>query len=206
MTSRPIPDRTAGTRGLDQRLAFSGPAVQRHPALPENGRPRAARHGPARPNGEARVQLRLVRLSDSVVVLATLLAAFVAANIGRMPNGLPEFLALRVTVKNLVMLALFIVAWRLVGRLTGLYEWRGIRNRGSEIARVVLRLDQVGREILRVARHAQARDDRTRGVQGVQRRALRAGAHCTIRRIPASALARTNSSASWLGTRTPVSR
>ena len=84
------------------------------------------------------MQLRLVRLSDSIVVLTTLLAAFLAANIGRMPHGLADFLAYRVTVKNLVMLALFIVVWRILGRLTGLYDWRVIRNRGSEIARVVL--------------------------------------------------------------------
>ncbi len=127
------PNRSASTEAsTGLRPAALGPLRVPH----TNGR--HSRPVPSRPNREARVQLRLVRLSDSVAVLTTLLAAFLAANIGRMPNGLADFLAYRVTVKNLVMLALFIVVWRILGRLTGLYDWRAIRNRGSEIARVVL--------------------------------------------------------------------
>jgi exopolysaccharide biosynthesis polyprenyl glycosylphosphotransferase len=80
----------------------------------------------------------LVRVSDTVVVVSVLLAAFLTTNIGRMPEGAAEFLALRVTVKNLVMLALFAVAWRLLCRATGLYKWEWIRKRRSESARVVL--------------------------------------------------------------------
>jgi exopolysaccharide biosynthesis polyprenyl glycosylphosphotransferase len=90
------------------------------------------------PTSEARLQLRLVRLSDTLVIVSLLLAAFLATNIGRMPEGVAEFLALRVTVKNLVMLALFTVAWRLLCRTTGLYDWESIRKRRSESARVAL--------------------------------------------------------------------
>ena len=68
------------------------------------------------------------------------------------------------------------------------------------------RLDQVCGEVLAVARHAEPRDDRSRRADRLQRGPLRAGRHRTMRSIPASALPRTNSSASWVGTRTPVSR
>jgi exopolysaccharide biosynthesis polyprenyl glycosylphosphotransferase len=77
-------------------------------------------------------------MSDTVVVISVLLAAFLTANIGQMPEGAAEFLALRVTVKNLVMLALFAVAWRLLCRTTGLYDWQSIRRRRSESARVIV--------------------------------------------------------------------
>ena len=136
MTSGARPDRSAGTEASTSPTGLRSAPLNGLRLPHTNGR--LSRPAPSRPNGEARVQLRLVRLSDSIVVLAALLAAFLAANIGRMPNGLADFLAMRVTVKNLVMLALFIVAWRVLCRLTGLYDWRVIRNRGSEIARVVL--------------------------------------------------------------------
>jgi exopolysaccharide biosynthesis polyprenyl glycosylphosphotransferase len=87
---------------------------------------------------EVRLQLQLMVLSDTVVVVGVLLAVFIVSNAGRMPEGLAEFLALRVTVRNLVLLALFAAAWPLLCRLTGLYHWQSIRRRRSESARVIL--------------------------------------------------------------------
>ena len=137
MTSRPGPDQSAATEastsGSSVRSAALGPLLPRvH--TPSEGAARAR----SRPTAEARVQLRLVRISDTAAVLSTLLAAFVMANVGRMPYGLTEFLALRVTMKNLVMVALFAVAWRLLSQLTGLYDWHAIRTRRSETPRVVV--------------------------------------------------------------------
>src|SRR4051794_5094055 len=58
--------------------------------------------------------VRLARFSDMVVALAALIAAFVLTNVGRMPQGFTDFLALRLTVKNLVLLLAFAVFWRVI--------------------------------------------------------------------------------------------
>jgi exopolysaccharide biosynthesis polyprenyl glycosylphosphotransferase len=103
---------------------------------PPDGFPRRSQRRRVTP--EVRLRLRLVRISDTVVVISTLLAAFLATNIGRMPEGLAGFLALRITVKNLGMLLLFAVAWRVLCRSTGLYDWESIRRRREESVRVVV--------------------------------------------------------------------
>ena len=61
------------------------------------------------------MQLRLVRLSDSRWSCSRRCWRRSSwPTSGGCRSGLTEFLALRVTVKNLVMLALFIVAWRVL--------------------------------------------------------------------------------------------
>jgi len=77
-------------------------------------------------------------LSDTAVVVAILVGAFLLTNAGRMPGGLREFLAMRVTVKNLVLLGLFAGAWPILCRVTWLYDWRSMRKRSAEPARVLL--------------------------------------------------------------------
>ena len=77
--------------------SIPGPATRWRPRVSGVGAPARGQAGP-----EVRLQLRMVRLSDAVVVVAVLLMVFVVTNIGRMPDGFAEFLALRVTVKNLV--------------------------------------------------------------------------------------------------------
>jgi exopolysaccharide biosynthesis polyprenyl glycosylphosphotransferase len=84
------------------------------------------------------LRIKLARLTDALVVVAVLVAVFVATNLGRMPEGFAGFLAMRVTVKNLVMLALFALAWRVLTWATGLYDWRLVRKRGEESVRVIL--------------------------------------------------------------------
>ncbi len=56
---------------------------------------------------------RVHAVVNGAVALAVLLAVFVAANWGRMPDGLGGFLAIRITVKNLIVAGVFLLgfAW-----------------------------------------------------------------------------------------------
>jgi exopolysaccharide biosynthesis polyprenyl glycosylphosphotransferase len=82
--------------------------------------------------------VRLARLSDSAVALATLIIAFLVTNVGRMPHGIQDFLALRMTVKNLLLLLAFAAAWRAICGVSGLYRWNLVRRRRDEATRVLL--------------------------------------------------------------------
>jgi exopolysaccharide biosynthesis polyprenyl glycosylphosphotransferase len=85
-----------------------------------------------------KLQVKLFRASDTIVVVGVLLLAFIAVNLGDMPGGMRDFLELRLTVKNLLLLIAFAAAWRLVCHLTRLYDWKEIRTRRREAVRVVL--------------------------------------------------------------------
>lgn len=87
---------------------------------------------------DVKLQLRLVRLSDTAVVLSVLVAVFIVTNIGKMPEGPAEFLALRITLKNVIFLVVFALSWRLLCLTTGLYHWESIKRRRSESLRVIL--------------------------------------------------------------------
>src|SRR5512133_2917330 len=82
--------------------------------------------------------VRLARLSDTVIALATLITAFLVTNVGRMPHGLQDFLALRLTVKNLLLLVGFAVAWRGICTVSGLYRWNLVQRRRNEAIRVLV--------------------------------------------------------------------
>jgi len=101
-------------------------------------RPRRTPYDEETQAADIRVQLKLMTLSDTTVVVGVLLGMFLLTNARRMPDGLAEFLAIRVTVKNLALLLVFAGAWPLLCRLTGLYEWRVVRRRSAEIRRVIL--------------------------------------------------------------------
>jgi exopolysaccharide biosynthesis polyprenyl glycosylphosphotransferase len=81
--------------------------------------------------------VRLARLSDMIIALATLITAFLVTNVGRMPHGLQDFLALRLTVKNLLLLMGFAVVWRGICGVSGLYRWNLVRRRRDEAMRVL---------------------------------------------------------------------
>ena len=93
---------------------------------PESRRPREA------------LFLRWARRSDTTIAVVMLISAFLATNLGRMPWGFHEFLAMRLTVKNLLLLIGFAAIWRLVCTLVGLYTWPRIRLRRREAARILL--------------------------------------------------------------------
>jgi exopolysaccharide biosynthesis polyprenyl glycosylphosphotransferase len=84
------------------------------------------------------LRIKLIRVSDTFVVLSVLLGVFLLTNVGRMPDGFRGFLALRVTVKNVVFLVVFVLAWRVLARLTRIYVWQIVRERAAERKRVAL--------------------------------------------------------------------
>jgi exopolysaccharide biosynthesis polyprenyl glycosylphosphotransferase len=82
--------------------------------------------------------LRWARLSDMTVGIVVLIGAFLITNVGRMPGGFRDFLAVRITVKNLLLLIAFAGIWRLVCTLAGLYRWERVRIRRREAVHVLL--------------------------------------------------------------------
>ena len=87
--------------------------------------------------------LSLARVSDTVMAIVMLLAAFLLANLQRMPHGLDDFLGMRITLKNLMLLGGFALVWRMACAGAGLYDWQRIRNRGTE-TRIVLAACTIG--------------------------------------------------------------
>ena len=75
-----------------------------------------------RPPGRAIPAVTLVASIDVLIVLATLGAVVVGGNLDRMPSGLDEFLAIRVTLKNIVLVAFLTVGAPLTFHLLGLYD------------------------------------------------------------------------------------
>jgi exopolysaccharide biosynthesis polyprenyl glycosylphosphotransferase len=104
-------------------------------------RSNGARHPQGWTNSEqpdAALFIRFVRVSDLIVALAVLIGSFLVTNLGRMPQGFTEFLAMRLTVKSLLLLVGFAAAWRAICTVTGLYRWNLIRRRRDEAVRVLL--------------------------------------------------------------------
>lgn len=80
---------------------------------------------------------RLSRDVDTAAGAAVLLAAFLATNLERMPQGLDGFLAARLTIKNVLFVLAFGVIWRLVCIGTGLYDRRAALTPEEETRRVL---------------------------------------------------------------------
>ena len=81
---------------------------------------------------------RLVATIDVLVVLATFLGVIVGVNVARMPDGFDEFLAIRISLKNVLLLAGMILAIRTVFRWAGLYDAIRVRRRADEVRRIFL--------------------------------------------------------------------
>jgi exopolysaccharide biosynthesis polyprenyl glycosylphosphotransferase len=90
----------------------------------------------ARPPKE-HVLSEVYRIADSAMVLVVLLLGFVVSNLGQTPQGLSDFLAVRVTVKNVLLIVAFLAVWRLAAGWFGLYD-AVRRTRRSENTRVLL--------------------------------------------------------------------
>lgn len=71
------------------------------------------------------------------MAVAVLLAGFVASNLHRLPVGLQEFLELRLTLKNLILVLGFAVVWRLLCTVAGLYDPRVLEGPSAERRRIV---------------------------------------------------------------------
>jgi exopolysaccharide biosynthesis polyprenyl glycosylphosphotransferase len=64
--------------------------------------------------------IRVYAFVNAAVVLLVLLGAFIGFNWRRMPGGFGEFLAIRVTLENLFLTALFLLSWAMAFRAFGL--------------------------------------------------------------------------------------
>ena len=89
---------------------------------------RAARHAIDRTN----------QLFDGACVLGVMLVTFAVVNIGRMPGGLDEFLAVRITVRNLASGVLLVAVWHACFALCGLHGAATRRPAAAWVPRVVL--------------------------------------------------------------------
>ena len=67
---------------------------------------------------------RASQISDVLCAIVSVLAAFLITNINSMPANVTGFLALRVSVKNLLLTTVFAILWACVFRAFGLYEKR----------------------------------------------------------------------------------
>jgi exopolysaccharide biosynthesis polyprenyl glycosylphosphotransferase len=77
--------------------------------------------------------VRVTWIFDSAFALVVMLVTFTAVNTGRMPRGLQEFLAVRLTVRNVALLLAFILIWRSCFALCGLYR-ANMRSTTSSVA------------------------------------------------------------------------
>ena len=123
------------------------PAINRENGRPgENGRssppvasPQGYRASPApgsQPLPEKRF-FRIARDADTAIGVAALIGGFLAATSDHMPAGLEGFLEMRLTVKNLLLVLGYTLAWRMICVLCGLYDERRTRDRRVEALRVL---------------------------------------------------------------------
>lgn len=80
----------------------------------------------------------IYRGGDVVVALGALVGALVLRNLHRMPIGLHDFLSVRLSIKNILLGALFLGGWRLVCAACGLYEFQPRPSWPAERARILL--------------------------------------------------------------------
>jgi exopolysaccharide biosynthesis polyprenyl glycosylphosphotransferase len=77
----------------------------------------------------------LQMIADTALATTILVAIVIGTNVDRMPAGLAEFLSLRVSVKNVLLLTLFTCAWPFLLTCCGVYERR--RSAESEVWRLI---------------------------------------------------------------------
>ncbi|MGH7498268.1 MAG: sugar transferase [Gemmatimonadales bacterium] len=69
--------------------------------------------------------------------MALLLGVFLATNLAKPGARFDDFLAIRVTVKNLLFVVGFAVCWRIACGMFEVYVWQRVRERRQEIVRVL---------------------------------------------------------------------
>ncbi len=84
----------------------------------------------------ATVPVQVWATLDTVVALGVLVAALVLPNVGVLAGGIEAFLALRITVKNLLLLIGFVMAWPLLFHACGLYGNRAKYTWNEEVVQV----------------------------------------------------------------------
>jgi exopolysaccharide biosynthesis polyprenyl glycosylphosphotransferase len=74
---------------------------------------------------------------DSLAAVVAILSVLVTVNLSNIAGSVQDFLAVRITVKNILLLILLATTWPVIFQLFGLYEVRKVRRFGSEVARLV---------------------------------------------------------------------
>jgi exopolysaccharide biosynthesis polyprenyl glycosylphosphotransferase len=77
-------------------------------------------------------------LLEIAVPAAVLFSVLVISNASEMPDGLQSFLSMRVTMKNVLLFAMFEGVWALIFTVCGLYERAAVRRAHSELRRIVV--------------------------------------------------------------------
>ena len=77
-------------------------------------------------------------VTDALLAVALLVLVLTAGNVDRMPSGVEGFLAVRISLKNVLLLSGFAVAWPLVLWGCGLYAPARLRQGRGEWSRLVV--------------------------------------------------------------------
>jgi exopolysaccharide biosynthesis polyprenyl glycosylphosphotransferase len=102
------------------------------PSLRSFNPPRAGGFARARSTRVATV----LAVTDPFVAVLALGLVLLATNANQMPHGVQEFLAVRVTLRNVLLLAMIITSWPLVFRTCGLYLERSGRSWRLEMRQI----------------------------------------------------------------------
>src|SRR5215471_16343858 len=68
--------------------------------------------------------VKLIAFLDTAAAATALLLVLLETNLGQMPRGIETFLSMRVTLKNVLLLAGFLAVWSPLFRTVGLYDAR----------------------------------------------------------------------------------
>ena len=79
----------------------------------------------------------LVAIVDVLIVLSAFVAMIIGINLDYMPAGLDAFLALRFTVKNVIVVSAFVAGTVFVLHCAGLYDASRVRRWGDEVRRLL---------------------------------------------------------------------
>jgi exopolysaccharide biosynthesis polyprenyl glycosylphosphotransferase len=110
-------------------LPFPGLKMVRPPA-PSDAPHQTFGHG-------GHVARELLRATDVAVAVTALVAVFALTNTEQMLGGINDFLLVRVTPKNLALLAGFVLFWPFIFALFGLYDVARSAGRAREALRVI---------------------------------------------------------------------
>ena len=142
-TTRRIPTtdtvRTPATRLVEMMAtkSFSDSALTQISASTEAAGTSRIRGSSAARLRDPRPYLELCVRVDTVVALVVLVLIFLLFNVHKEPRGFKDFLEMRLTMKNVLVLALFAVLWRLLFTWCGAYNWSKIRRRDVEALRIL---------------------------------------------------------------------
>jgi exopolysaccharide biosynthesis polyprenyl glycosylphosphotransferase len=78
------------------------------------------------------------RVVDALLAIVLLTVLVIAGNLGRMPHGLGEFLAIRITIKSVLLLGAFALVWPRVLSRCGVYSPARLRTGKGEWPRLLL--------------------------------------------------------------------